>query len=67
MINTITPSEKKKLKEKLRKLDKSLSNFYKYNKYTMSIAYTITFPKEYERLIKLDKKRLEIRNNLKGY
>ena len=65
MINTITPSEKKKLKERLRKLDKQLYRFYWFTRRDISITNRQIFPDMYKKLIKLDQKRKEIRNKLK--
>ena len=65
MIKKVTASEKKKLKEQLKVLDKKLSGYYKFYKYTMSIAYNMIYPKEFIKLQKLDEKRKQIRNKLK--
>jgi len=65
MIKNVTASEKKKLKQRLRKLDSKLCYFYKYYKYEMSIAYKMVFGKEYLQLKELDEKRKIVRNKLK--
>ena len=65
MISKITPSEKKKLKERLRKLDKQLKYLYWYTSSSSRNANIKIFPDEYIKLKKLDEKRKEIRNKLK--
>lgn len=67
MIKKVTPSEKKKLKERLRKLDKKLTRFCIYQTSAMSLAYIKIFPDEYIKLKKMDDKRKEVRNKLKWY
>lgn len=65
MIKKITASEKKKLKERLSKLNRELCNFYKYYKYTYSVIYAGFYKSDIPKLEKLDQKRKEIRNKLK--
>ena len=71
MIKKVTPSEKNKLKERLKKLDKKLYRFYWFNSginfAERNAMYTnrAIFPDMYKELIKLDQKRKEIRNKLK--
>ena len=65
MINKITPSEKKKLKERLRKLDKKLSRLFWFTRRDLKITNKQIFPDMNRELKKLDEKRKEIRNKLK--
>ena len=71
MIIKVTAYEKKKLKERLRKLDRQLYRFYWFNSginfAERNSMYTnrAIFPDMYKKLIKLDEKRKEIRNKLK--
>jgi hypothetical protein len=65
MIKKVTPSEKKKLKERLRKLDKKLYRFYWFTRSDLRITNRQIFPGMYIELKKLDDKRKEIRNKLK--
>lgn len=67
MIKKVTPSEKKKLKERLRKLDKKMARFCIYQTSSMSLVYIKIFPDEYIELKKMDDKRKQIRNKLKWY
>jgi len=64
-MNKLTPSEKKKLKERLRKLDKKLFRFYWFTRKDLYITNRQIFPKMYPELKKLDEKRKQIRNKLK--
>ena len=65
MIKKVTPSEKLKLKARLRKLDKQLYRFWWFTISTCSVTNHHIFPGMYEKLAKLDEKRKEVRNKLK--
>jgi hypothetical protein len=62
-MNKLTPSEKKKLKERLRKLDKKLNRLYKYTGRKDTISAML--PDIAFELFKLDEKRKQVRNKLK--
>lgn len=61
MIKNVTPSEKVKLRKRLRKLDKELSRFSDIDR-IVAIWGTNA---GYIRMQKLDQKRKEVRNKLK--
>lgn len=65
MIKKITPSEKLKLKARLRALDRKMERFCIYQTSSLSLAYIKIFPDEYIKLKKMDDKRKEVRNKLK--
>lgn len=65
MIKRVTASEKKKLKERLRKLDKKLYRFYWFTRKDLFITNRQIFPDMHKELRKLDEKRKIIRNKLK--
>ena len=64
MIKKVTASEKKKLKERLRKLDKKLYRLYWFTNSGLLTNRKI-FPDMCKELLKLDEKRKQIRNKLK--
>ena len=64
MIKKVTASEKKKLKERLRKLDKKLHRLYWFTNAGLLTNRRI-FPDMCKELLKLDEKRKKIRNKLK--
>lgn len=65
-MNKLTPSEKKKLKERLKKLDKIIGLIQELI-LLREIQYTqrVIFPDLYKKCLELDAKRKQIRNKLK--
>ena len=61
MIKKVTPSEKLKLKARLRILDRKLNEMYRIRKY----SYIYMREQKEKEFKKLDDKRKEVRNKLK--
>ena len=70
-FSTITPKKKAVLWNRLRKIDKQISKLLGYmhsiKRLQASDWHKIVWPERIDKIIKLDLKRKQIRNELKGY